>query len=309
MSHQNVNSVLSEGLDDDPWGNNVTLDFSEPDYSGGDYAEESIDSSDDESLTSSRRAYLEHLDALSDASGRLSPEGDFSDGESIIIRTGDEVPPIPTATMLEHRSPCVYAPETLMSLIPATPDFDKVRETLRITKTIYRFSKTQSNTVWAREYAKRFKEPPSKSLKIYKIVFQGDQLRRFYGNKHPYARERLFRPLRRKPINRRPVKPVKVQRSGLPEVVTPLNPEAKIFRSQGKLAQISRIKIDNDQVLVNEIGGISYSLRNLRRVNATKWYRERKGQPFFYNSFGVIRALRKDLGQNDPLLGKSRKPP
>jgi hypothetical protein len=277
-------SLRDAGVDDDPWGLNVIRDFSEPEES----SEGSWESDDDVDNI----AELRRLDAESE-NGSWETNSQISDDDSVIIRTGDEDPPITTAELNEFKRPFHYEPETLMRLIPDGPDFDRVRETLRIQKTVYKYSPDVSNNVFEREYAKRVGRHAPKTLKVFKVVYKGDELSMFYGNKHPFSSANVFRPVRKSPSKR--AEP-KVRRKNpctggpLPEsgVRVTLSP------AKGKpLPQISRIEIYRNECYVNEIGGISYKLPKTigNKISAMKWYRNRRGEPFFSNTFGVIRKL------------------
>jgi hypothetical protein len=274
-------SLRDAGEDDDPWGNNVIRDFSEPEESS-----EGSWESDDEI---DNLAELRRMDAESE-NGSWETDSQMSDDDSVIIRTGDEDPPITTAELEEFKRPYHYEPETLMRLIPECPDFDRVRETLRIQKTVYQYSPDVSNNVFEREYAKRTGRHAPKTLKVFKIVYKGDQLTRFYGNKHPFSGVNIFRPVRKSPFRR--TEP-KVRRRD-PYTGEPLPDRPVYGPAKGKpLPQISKIEIFHNDCYVKEIGGISYKLPNHigSKISAMKWYRTRRGEPFFYNTFGVIRKL------------------
>jgi len=283
---------------DDPWGHQIDIDLSDSSECEVDgYSSDDSDSS----IDSARMAELQRLDDESD--GNDSDSDDQSD-DDVVIRTGDERVPIPTSVLIEHRRAYVYAPETLMRLIPDSDEFDKVREDLRIQKTEYKYSLQTSNKRFEREYYLRHNVPCPKSLKRLKVVYKGDELDRFYGSKHPFSKRVIFRPVRRKPIRRRAVK--KVVKPSVQEITDFLTqkcePTRPLVREQfvpkrENPAQISKIIFDKKETYVSELGGISYKLRPSRKIDAIKWYRMRKGQPFFYNTFGVMRAYARECSE------------
>lgn len=280
--------ILAEGLSSDPWALPDGVTFSSS--SDGEGSITSEESSSDESEISSRtRSRLERLDRED-----YGPS-DSDDDSDVLIRTGDEVVPITTGALQEHNRSLVYSRETLMSLIPETPGFDRVREDLRIQKTEFKYSLRQSNKAFERDYYREHGRAPDKCLKKHKVVYKGDELDRFYGRHHPFSKRMVFRTIRNKP--RREPRPLwKPTASEVRDLLSPLIGEKVSLpkeKPKSDIAQISRIRVERDYIVVNEIGGISYALKS-SKVSATKWYRERRGQPFFYNSFGVIRAMRRE---------------
>lgn len=238
---------------------------------------ESGSDDDSDSMTSSRRARLRRLDEESYA-------GDNSDSDDeVVIRTGDENPPMPTSVLIDDRKKRVYSLDTLLRLIPETESFDKVRETLRIQKTEYKYSRTTSNKVFCREHYRRWGTPPNKSLRLYKVTYRGDQLDRFYGDHHPFSTKRVFRPLRRKPVSKkRPIPGIKAR----PVVVTTNVYKSRPVRLTG-LKPVTKLQYERNQTIAVDLGGKAYRIER-SKINATKWYRERRGQPFFYNTFSRV---------------------
>jgi len=272
---------MLDGGDEDPWGPSGAV------FSESSEGEDCSDSDDDSSLSSERIAELRRLDDESDAEHGFSSDEEEDD---VIIRTGDEEIPIPTSVLIEHRRRFVYSPETLMRLIPNDPSFDKVREDLRIQKTEFKFSLTESNKSFERNYFRKYGKTPDRTSKKFKIVYRGDDLDRFFGHKHPFSKKGLYRPVRPAPYKRRT--PPKVERVvPEPQQHVLLHPATRAILPKAK--QITKICVFADKhkhFLVQELGGVSYMLPKAAVVDSMMWYRFRKGQPYFSNTFGVIRA-------------------
>jgi len=252
-------------------------------------------SDSDESISSSRMAELERLDRLSDlAAGQSDAESDESD--DVIIRTGDEIPPIPTASLIDDRRRLVYSPETLMRLIPEHPEFDGLREKLRIQKTEYKFDLEVSNKRYEADYYREHNAAPNKSLKRFKVTYRGDELDRFYGQKHPFSKKGLFRPKpgsafkRQRPSGRK----LTVSEPKRNAVAHPVRvhglPPSSVLRKIAHVAQYKHF------VVLSEIGGISKALR----LTVPDWYRIRKGLPFKHGNTVYRAFLRGSLKDNAP---------
>jgi hypothetical protein len=84
-----------------------------------------------------------------------------------------------------------YSIRTLLSYVPDKPEFTRLREQLRLEKTVMRYDFRISNSLYKKRHLREHGSPPSPSEKMYPVRLRGRKLDQIYGRKHPYAGERL----------------------------------------------------------------------------------------------------------------------
>jgi len=94
--------------------------------------------------------------------------------------------PSPPKESLEKR---IYSPETLMSLIPEKPEFDGLREKLKIQKTVFRFDPKKSNRQYSSEYYAVHGHGVPKDHPRVAVQVRGDELNSFFGKKRPFVKK------------------------------------------------------------------------------------------------------------------------
>jgi len=125
----------------------------------------------------------------SDYGGSSSPcsissdesEDESDDGPSVI--TGDELWLRPVKPDPSKR---IYSRDFLFSCIPEKPEFDSLRENLRIQKTEYRWDPEVSNKTYKSLYYREHKRSPPNLTKVHKVVLRGKDLDVYYGKRRPF---------------------------------------------------------------------------------------------------------------------------
>lgn len=146
----------------------------------------SEDEDSDGAQASSNRQTAEESEDDSSVSGprlyRDLSSDDDSDDEPVIIWT--EQVRLPETSLAKR----VYSQETLLSLIPEKPEFDKLREKLKIQKTVYRFDPSKSNRQYSSEYYKLHRCGVPKDHPRVAVQIRGDGLDSFYGKDRPFVK-------------------------------------------------------------------------------------------------------------------------